>query len=346
MHQQLFFPLCKKLQDYAEDYDQFRVDGTNCYCSSFCTSETKNGGRYFDNEHYHELHFSNKVLTTTGSGECSVGCSNCEYTFRAQGYCKNYVYLSEGAYPSLLPSTDPLYDSDRLRECMNRCSAQYGQGKGFFTKNVGGQLRCACASDTCGTIDLLGSYSVLDIYTSYTTDCPAGQGTCSSGLICKSDFKHKDYAFMHYGECTLGEFWGVYGTVDQCADACRGKYINGNPVKGFVRENGGTSCYCEVGSSNPHADCVKDPDGYARYDFISHSPRFAFKHKGRCGNNAFTDHLIEYSGYCNNKLRGSQAEYDAWDIPWNGQAAQPLSDGYSWGIAGDHGESVQKCKLS
>ena len=37
------------------------------------------------------------------------------------GYYKDYAYLPEGGYHSLLNKSDHLYDKDRIKDCMNRC---------------------------------------------------------------------------------------------------------------------------------------------------------------------------------------------------------------------------------
>ena len=44
-----------------------------------------------------------------------------QYAMAGNGYCTDWVYLPEGAYPSLLRKSDTLYDENRITECMNRC---------------------------------------------------------------------------------------------------------------------------------------------------------------------------------------------------------------------------------
>jgi len=121
------------------------------------------------------LNADGSVLAITGS----PGGANCAYGYRSQGYCSNTVYLKDEngddlPYPPLLPDDDPLYDPDRNQECMNRCSAEYGPGKGFSTKQGTGlgngvyELYCACASDNCGTVE---DPSFGPIYYSYITTC-------------------------------------------------------------------------------------------------------------------------------------------------------------------------------
>ena len=93
--------------------------------------------------------YSNKGLG--GRFEC-LACANdttVTYSPSGAGHCRNIKYLDAGAYPELLNWDEPLYDSYRVQECWNRCSAENGKATGFYTKNVNGELRCACASDAC-----------------------------------------------------------------------------------------------------------------------------------------------------------------------------------------------------
>ena len=77
------------------------------------------------------------------------------------GYCKDYVYLPEGGYPSLLDQLDPLYDKNRIKECMNRCLYASSQGLAGSKGAVDTTIRehafyikqsnqgCACSSGDC-----------------------------------------------------------------------------------------------------------------------------------------------------------------------------------------------------
>ena len=81
------------------------------------------------------------------------------------GYCKDYAYLPEGGYPSLLGKSSPHYDKDRIQECINRCV--YASKNEEDTKirdrafyNRDSDQRCACSSGACYTRKSSG-------YTSY-----------------------------------------------------------------------------------------------------------------------------------------------------------------------------------
>ena len=79
----------------------------------------------------------------------------------AAGYCTNYQTLLAGAYPPLLPSSDPLANSDPAIECALRCLADYPGTTNFylavsyagFTANG-----CACASDNCAAVTAHASF--------------------------------------------------------------------------------------------------------------------------------------------------------------------------------------------
>lgn len=83
------------------------------------------------------------------------------YSPLSPGYCDDYVYLSSGSYPDLLDESDPLYDEDRVRECMNRCLDDNPNAKAFFVKYVNNEPRCACAKFYCA------ERSGSNTYTSY-----------------------------------------------------------------------------------------------------------------------------------------------------------------------------------
>ena len=66
------------------------------------------------------------------------------------GYCDDWEYLPEGSYPAYLDDEDPMYDSDRIRECMNRClDASDGaiSDQAFFVRTS--DKKCACSSGSC-----------------------------------------------------------------------------------------------------------------------------------------------------------------------------------------------------
>ena len=86
------------------------------------------------------------------------------YTIAGIGHCKDWVYLPEGGYPQLLDDSKPLYNVDRIQECMNRCvhAADNGligsQSSGdtkirdlAFSINLSNQ-RCGCSSGECSVL--------------------------------------------------------------------------------------------------------------------------------------------------------------------------------------------------
>ena len=77
------------------------------------------------------------------------------------GYYKDYTYLPEGGYHSLLNKSDPPYDKDRIKECMNRCLHASSLGLSGSKGAVDTRIRnhafyikhsnqgCGCSSGTC-----------------------------------------------------------------------------------------------------------------------------------------------------------------------------------------------------
>ena len=97
-----------------------------------------------------------------------------EYAIAGKGYCNDWVYLPEGGYPSLLTISDPLYNEDRIKECMNRClhasSLGLSGSKGEYETRIRDHAfyirhsdqGCGCSSGTCSDRKSSG-------YTSYYT---------------------------------------------------------------------------------------------------------------------------------------------------------------------------------
>ena len=98
---------------------------------------------------------------------------NTGYGLAGDGYCEGWVYLPEGGYPEPLTESDPLYDVDKIRECMNRCV--YAANKGLIGSRG--------ASDT--TIRDLAFYIRLD-----DQQCACSSGACSTRIT--------DTAFRSY----------------------------------------------------------------------------------------------------------------------------------------------------
>ena len=110
----------------------------------------------------------------------------------------------------------------------------------------------------------------------------------SGGLGTNSDWNRYDfipeYAFMHYGYCTLGngaaqiDIVGVH-SIDTCAAACKGGVASsGVEALGFIYKTDG-DCFCESVASYPHPDCPRNSElTWARYDFVNYSPVIDLKH--------------------------------------------------------------------
>ena len=82
-------------------------------------------------------------------------CQAPEYTYERKagtGYCNDYIHLDEGPYPPLLNQSDPLYFTDRAKECMGRClalaanDARYAR-LAFSVRAT--DSRCTCSKGSC-----------------------------------------------------------------------------------------------------------------------------------------------------------------------------------------------------
>ena len=84
------------------------------------------------------------------------------YSHLGTGYCSDWVYLPEGAYPDRLNPDDELYDADPVQECLNRCLDAYveaGTSTSTVDSTIGNQAfylksngRCACATGDCSSL--------------------------------------------------------------------------------------------------------------------------------------------------------------------------------------------------
>lgn len=86
--------------------------------------------------------------------ECVIGNTNPSYTQISTGsHCTNYVAPAHrpsgigSGYVYHLPASDPLYNSNRVQECANRC---FADGRTTFYILTSG-VRCMCGSDDCST---------------------------------------------------------------------------------------------------------------------------------------------------------------------------------------------------
>ena len=181
---------------------------------------------------YHKAHggtCNDDQIEITGTHTVDTCANACRghtwtsgYSDLGSGYCKHHVSTGDdGYYPPLLQEGDALYDSNSVQECSNRCTDEYGSGKGFFTKKVGEELRCACASDTCS------SRAGDDPYVSYSTTCDPSYCTCAGyeGDICQTP-----------GACTASS--------DPNKDGTDGEFycINGGTIGGTTGSCTCTSC--------------------------------------------------------------------------------------------------------
>lgn len=123
-------------------------------------------------------------------------CKESGYELLGPGRCHDYVYLSVGSYPPLLSHSDPLFDDDRVQECMNRCLHENSKCKAFYLKDY---EFCACASSNCSSPS--GSN-----YTSYKV---VG-GTCTGGAVLDRS------AFCANAECARSDYGN--STSNCCID--------------------------------------------------------------------------------------------------------------------------------
>jgi hypothetical protein len=98
-----------------------------------------------------------ETCTCTVHNDTMSDCVNSYDVLGAQA-CTDISYLSDEGivYPDLLPEDDPLYNTDRTRECMNRCLDKYPEAKAFV---LDANQRCACSLKYCSERGGSSSYS-------------------------------------------------------------------------------------------------------------------------------------------------------------------------------------------
>ena len=131
---------------------------------------------------------------------CAAAAPVCaqDYERLGGGYCSDWVYLPEGAYPPPLDLDNPLYDADPVAECMKRCLAAVGQGtrgggigdQAFYVKWIWSgdeQVQgCACSSGTCssraGSANLYESYGISQTAASAPETAASTPGEGGGGM--------------------------------------------------------------------------------------------------------------------------------------------------------------------
>jgi hypothetical protein len=89
-----------------------------------------------------------------------------QYELIGMGWCASWKYLPEGGYPPHLSDSDPLYDADRVQECMNRCLAAGQEDystEGFYIRNSDSTCGCAQPGRTCDDRTLHGGFTSYKI---------------------------------------------------------------------------------------------------------------------------------------------------------------------------------------
>ena len=144
-------------------YDGVRIAlGRNFSCFALENAETPclHGGRC--------LQESNQAVC-----ECTHGFrgGGGEAVALGDGYCSDWRYLPEGAYPARFDSFSPLYDADPVQECMKRCLDAVGlngiDNQAFYLNSAG---RCACSTGTCSSRHG-GAYRSYKIERAAMCDC-------------------------------------------------------------------------------------------------------------------------------------------------------------------------------
>ena len=129
------------------------------------------------------------------------------------GYCTNFRYLPEGAYPALLEFGNSLYDTDRIKECMNRCLDAYPGSTSFYVKTSTNN-KCACSSDDCSSVTTTSASA----YTSFRIVRRTQEDFCAyktgKECICQSDGLDRSQCAAATGlqlaDITKKEDYGTY----------------------------------------------------------------------------------------------------------------------------------------
>ena len=139
-------------------------DGTCTVCNSAvasgCTTVVCDGEKTnADTDATNGCEASNSVSPVPSPSSSSVN-NGAMYWSIGAGYCSDWKYLPEGAYPDLLQPSQPLYNADRVEECLNRCVDAYPNTTAFYVRT--NDNKCACNSGACS-----GDRAALLKYHSY-----------------------------------------------------------------------------------------------------------------------------------------------------------------------------------
>jgi len=137
------------------------------------------------------------------------------YVHIGKGFCSDWVYLPIGSYPDYLTPQDPLYDADRLRECMNRCLESSHLGAlgyvGEHTRNISSDAfyvlmpsqKCGCSSGICKTQKPSSGFESYRIF----------QSECNPDFVDSEGFNCQAYNRSYW--CTSTGTYGHGWTQDR-----------------------------------------------------------------------------------------------------------------------------------
>jgi hypothetical protein len=126
-------------------------------------------------------------------------------------------------YPEVLQPGDPLYNSDRRQECVNRCADAYPDSTHFYLKDE----RCACAKPY----------------------------DCSNGI----NGNYASSANKKYQRYTINR--GMQQNFHQ-ASICLSSSVSTVAGGGAIFANGGHTYYCVHGAQSGHNDLGRFTSGY------------------------------------------------------------------------------------
>jgi hypothetical protein len=207
---------------YSDSYPHAHYRG-RCACTKAeddCSDRVNNNNQYMA---YKIVNSAAPTLQPTAVP--TVDSSKMGYTLIGTGACKHTMYLPhQSSHPSLLTNTaDPLYSTDKKRECMNRCLDAYSKAPNAYSKlafhvltenwHVSYKDMCQCvqADYSCEDWSERADNVNSEAYRIYDTRAPPTLKPTPAPQL----YPHMDYTRIGYGPCKKYKYLpNIYGSTN------------------------------------------------------------------------------------------------------------------------------------